>query len=152
MVERICSSCQHGNALENRFCGHCGAALEARHALPDGQQPAANLALSGAALPTEFKQVGKAVAVSLAALAAEASLAWLRRRVERINLSASEVQHNTPTTPTHLTRSTASELAPVAPTNSTNKVTVLSQRVVQTWEQGTLTRQTIERSIWQRDS
>lgn len=151
MVERICSNCQHGNTLENRFCGRCGAALEARHALPDDQQPAANLALSSAALPTEFKQVGKAVAVSLAALAAEASLAWLRRRVERINLSASEVQQNTPTTQTHLTRPTASEVVPVAPTNPTNKVTVLSQRVVQTWEQGTLTRQTIERSIWQRD-
>ncbi len=144
MVERICPQCQVGNSLENRFCGHCGTNMEEVRALPHQET---NLAKSGAALPAEFKQVGKALAVSLAALAAEASLAWLRQRVEHVRKTAPTSKQTHP-----VTQITRSATAPVAvPTPPNTGVTVWSQRVVQTWEQGHLIRQTVERSVWKRE-
>jgi hypothetical protein len=92
------------------------------------------------------QHVGKAVALSLATLAAEAGLAWLRRRVERLNTTAPAT--SSPPTQTSLVRpaTPANELTP-----PTSRVTIWSQRVIQTWENGTLTRETIERSIWRRE-
>ena len=84
MDERIstpCPQCRHGNPLENRFCGACGAPLTSGGQLagrPEGGPPAASRAL----LPAELNPVGRALAVGLAALAAQAGLAWLRRRAE----------------------------------------------------------------------
>jgi len=141
MVERICQHCQHGNPLENRFCGSCGTALEQRHT----PRHEARLATTTPALPVQAQQVGKAVALSLATLAAEAGLAWLRRRVERLN---SDTPAAPPTTGTQIVRPAAPSAEPAAPTN---RVTIWSQRVIQTWEDGTLTRQTVERSIWRRE-
>ena len=79
MVERICPRCKHGNPMDNRFCGQCGCSIE-----PQSEQPSL-VAATGTALakyvpqvPDEVKQMGKTLAISLAALAAEASLTWLR--------------------------------------------------------------------------
>jgi hypothetical protein len=86
------------------------------------------------------------VALSLATLAAEAGLAWLRRRVERLN---SDTPATTPPpTSTQLVWPTAPGAEPPAPTS---RVTIWSQRVIQTWENGNLTRQTVERSVWRRE-
>ena len=74
-----CQRCRHGNPLENRFCGACGAPLTCSGQLvrrPEGVPRAAGRAL----LPAELKPVGRALAVGLATLAARAGLAWLRRR------------------------------------------------------------------------
>jgi hypothetical protein len=74
-----CPQCRHGNPLENSFCGACGAPLASGGQLarrPEGDPPAASRAL----LPAEFNPVGRALAVGLATLAAQAGLAWLRRR------------------------------------------------------------------------
>jgi hypothetical protein len=93
----------------------------------------------------QAQQVGKAVALSLATLAAEAGLAWLRRRVERL-------QNDTPaTTSSPTTQIVRPAATPTEPTAPTNRVTIWSQRVIQTWEDGTLTRQTVERSVWRRE-
>ncbi len=84
MEERIstpCQQCRHGNPLENRFCKACGAPVTGSGQLthrPEGVPPAAGRAL----LPAELKPVGRALAVGLATLAAQAGLAWLRRRAE----------------------------------------------------------------------
>lgn len=141
MVERICPQCQHGNPLENRFCGGCGAALEQR----DVSRPETRLATISPALPVQAQQVGKAVALSLATLAAEAGLAWLRRRVERLNSTAPDAA--APST-TQIVRPAAPSAEPTGPTS---RVTIWSQREIQTWENGTLTRQTVERSVWRRE-
>jgi hypothetical protein len=142
MVERLCPQCQHGNPLENRFCGNCGTTLEQRHA----PQHETRLAPTSPALPVQAQQVGKAVALSLATLAAEAGLAWLRRRVERLNSDTPAT--TTPPARTQIVRPAAPSAEPTAPTS---RVTIWSQRVIQTWENGTLTRQTVERSIWRRE-
>jgi hypothetical protein len=142
MVERLCPQCQHGNPLENRFCGSCGTTLEQRHA----PQHETRLATTSPALPVQAQQVGKAVALSLATLAAEAGLAWLRRRVERLNSDTPAT--TTPPASTQIVRPAAPSAEPTAPTS---RVTIWSQRVIQTWENGTLTRQTVERSVWRRE-
>ncbi len=144
MVERICPQCQHGNALDNRFCGHCGASLDRNQIQPREET---SLVLAGRQLPVQqLKQVGQAVAVSLVALAAEAGLAWLRRRVEQINMpSQAGSQPSTALVPSN--RPTHQP----APPSTTNTVTIMSQRIVEVWEQGNLTRQTIERSFWRRE-
>src|SRR5512138_268163 len=79
MVERICPACQHGNPLDDRFCGKCGAPLERQLPARRGDAP---LVVAGRQLPVTWQQFGRTVALSVAALAAEAGLAWLRKRME----------------------------------------------------------------------
>ena len=79
MVERICPACQHGNPLNDHYCGKCGAPLERQ--LP-ARRDAAPMVVAGRQLPVTWQQVGKTVALSAAALVAEAGLTWLRHRME----------------------------------------------------------------------
>lgn len=138
MVERICPACQHGNLMENRYCGACGASLERNELAPRGQDA---IVIAGQSIPlAQVRQVSKAVAVGLAALAAEAGIAYLKRRVERVGL---------PTTA--LAARPAESLAPKAAEQAANVVTIVSQRVVEVWEQGTLARQIVEKHVWKKE-
>jgi len=76
-----CPRCEYENPLENRFCGRCGVSLTAGGQLAPREEN--TLAPARSALPARLGPVGKALAVGLTALAAEAGLAWLRRQVER---------------------------------------------------------------------
>ncbi len=75
----LCPQCRSQNPPSNRFCGSCGAPLTSGEQLATRQEhrpvPAAR------AWPAKLGPAGKILAVSLAALAAEASLSWLRRRI-----------------------------------------------------------------------
>jgi hypothetical protein len=142
MVERICPTCQHGNPLDDRFCGKCGAPLERQ--LP-ARRPESHLAVIGRNLPVTWQQLGKTVAISAAALAAEVGLAWLRRRLEAgpavapaalSNLLTSE--RPAPAETTALARSEGSV------------VTIISQRVVEIMDSGDGRRQISERHFWRR--
>ena len=82
-----CPRCGHPeNPPENRFCGRCGASLE-RSLVRSGElAPRAKegrVTLRERFLPSRLGPVGKTVAVSLAAVAADAGLAWLRHRLEK---------------------------------------------------------------------
>ncbi len=77
-----CPQCRHGNPPENRFCGACGAPLEKSGGQLVRRTEDSPTTASRALLPAELKPVGRALAVGLATLAAEAGLAWLRRRAE----------------------------------------------------------------------
>ena len=82
MEERIsCPACRHDNPPENRYCGSCGTALADSGQLVNRREyrPATTVR----ALPAKLGPSGKALAMGLAALAAEAGLLWLRRRAER---------------------------------------------------------------------
>ena len=74
-----CLLCQHENPPENRFCGSCGTRLTSGEQLATRQEhypvPATR------AWPTMLGPAGKALAVGVAALAAEAGLSWLRRKM-----------------------------------------------------------------------
>lgn len=79
MVERICPACQHGNPVNDHYCGKCGAALE--RLLP-ARRSEHQLTIAGRDLPVTWGQVGRTVAIGVAALAAEVGLAMVRRYVE----------------------------------------------------------------------
>jgi hypothetical protein len=139
MVERVCPACQHGNPMENRFCGACGAALErselARRA-PDA------IVVAGQSIPlAQVRQVSKAVAISLAALAAEAGIAYLKRRAERVGV---------PTAALAVRPAETQALAPQTAEQTGKVVTIVSQRVVEIWEQGSLARQIVEKHVWKK--
>lgn len=93
-----CLECGHPeNPPENRFCGRCGASLEhplARREL-EPRVRESEVALRQRFLPGRLGPVGKTVAASLAVVAAEAGLDWLRHRLEKTDRAAlpHEVSH-----------------------------------------------------------
>ena len=137
MVERICPACQHANPIDDRFCGKCGVPLERQ--LP-ARIADTRLTIAGRNLPITWQKLGKTVALSAAALAADVCLAWLRRRIEA----------GPPTTSTALARSIPA--APAAAPGQTpgSIVTIVSQRVIEIWDSADGKRQISERHFWRR--
>ena len=84
-----CPRCRHENSPTNRFCGSCGVKLISGEQLATRQEHSPVQA--GRAWPAKLGPVSKALAVGVAALAAEAGLSWLQRRIgteERSSLPA----------------------------------------------------------------
>src|SRR5690349_24704713 len=124
MVERICPACQQANPVDDRFCGKCGAQMERQ--LP-ARLADTRLTIAGRDLPITWQQLGKTVALSAAALAADVGLAWLRRRIEAGPSAA-------PTALAHRTAATPAAATP--PQAAGNIVTIVSQRVIEIWDTG----------------
>ena len=138
MVERICPACQQANPIDDRFCGKCGVPLERQ--LPM-RLADTRLTIAGRNLPITWQQLGKTVALSAAALAADVGLAWLRRRIEAGPASSS----------TALARSIPATPAAAAPRQAaSNIVTIVSQRVIEIWDSADGKRQISERHFWRR--
>jgi hypothetical protein len=74
-----CPLCQHENPPGNRFCGSCGVRLTSGEQLVTRQEH--RPVRAGRAWPSKLGPVGKALAVGVAALAAEAGLSWIQRRI-----------------------------------------------------------------------
>jgi hypothetical protein len=74
-----CPRCRHANPPRNRFCGSCGALLTSGEQLATREEH--RPVPAGRAWPAKFGPVGKVLAVSVAALAAEACLSWLRDKI-----------------------------------------------------------------------
>jgi len=143
MVERICPACQHGNPLDDRFCGKCGAPLE-RQVL--ARRVDAPLAVAGRQLPITWQQFGKTVALSVAALAAEAGLAWLRKRIETgTSGTVAPLARTMPTSRPATAETTALQRGSIG-----HAVTIVSQRVIEIWEGEDGRRQINERHFWRR--
>ena len=85
-----CPLCRHTNLAENLFCGQCGASLATGKQLTSRSRNSLSLTIGGKYSPPSKlnKPVGRALALCLAALAAEAGLSWLRRRNERFSQPA----------------------------------------------------------------
>jgi Double zinc ribbon len=84
-----CPRCRHENPPGNRFCGSCGAPLMSGEQLATREEHRPIPA--GRAWPAKLSPAGKALAVGVAVLAAEAGLSWLQRRIgteERSSLPA----------------------------------------------------------------
>jgi hypothetical protein len=138
MVERICPTCQQANPVDDRFCGKCGAQMERQ--LP-ARLVDTRLTIAGRNLPITWQQLGKTVAISAAALAADVGMAWLRRRLEAGPSAA----------PSALARSVPATSEPTAPGRSAGSiVTIISQRVIEIWDSGDGKRQISERHFWRR--
>src|SRR5215216_3996582 len=117
MVERICPACQQPNPIDDRFCGKCGGPLERQLPMRIADT---RLTLAGRNLPITWQQLGKTVALSAAALAADVGMAWLRRRLEA----------GPTTTSTALARTRPATPTAAAPGQVAGSiVTIVSQRV-----------------------
>ena len=84
-----CPRCRQENPPSNRFCGSCGAPLVSGEQLATREEH--RPVPAGRAWPAKLGPVSKALAVGVAALAAEAGLSWLKRRIgteERSSLPA----------------------------------------------------------------
>jgi hypothetical protein len=91
MAERQvpCPRCPQENPPTNRYCGSCGIPLTSGEQLATRQEHSPVQA--GRAWPAKLGPAGKALAVGVAVLAAEAGLSWLQRRIgteERSSLPA----------------------------------------------------------------
>jgi hypothetical protein len=80
MTEQVpCPLCHHENPPGNRFCGLCGVQLISGEQLAARQEH--RPVRAARAWPAKLGPVGKAVVVGVAALATEAGLSWLQRRI-----------------------------------------------------------------------
>jgi uncharacterized OB-fold protein len=75
-----CPRCRNAYPPENRFCGSCGASLEASSDLVVRRET--GLTMMGHSLPAKLGPAGKMLVVGLATLAAQAGLSWLRHRTK----------------------------------------------------------------------
>lgn len=127
-MQRICPQCRTSNPMDNQFCGHCGATLQAL--VPHKNRELTPYDDSA----KQLKQIGQTVAVSLLALAAEAGLAYLRRRLESNEGRPEESKALQP-----VERSTAP---------SATQPTAVSLRVTEVHHNGRLVQRTVERAAW----
>ena len=74
-----CPRCRQENPPGNRFCGSCGVRLMSGEQLARRQEH--RPVPAGRAWPAKLGPVSKALAVGVAALATEAGLSWLQRRI-----------------------------------------------------------------------
>lgn len=136
MVERICPACQHANPLDDRFCGKCGTPLE-RQVL--ARRPESVLTIAGRNLPVSWQQVGKTAALGAAAIVAEVGLAWLKRKLE--------------SPPASKETSLAKTFAPPAKRDAKIEgkvITIMSQRVIEIFQQDDGKVQINDKHMWQR--
>ncbi len=75
----LCPLCRHTNPPGNRFCGSCGAPLTSGEQLAWRQDH--NPVPARRDWPASLGPAGKALALGLAALAAEVGVSWLRRKI-----------------------------------------------------------------------
>ena len=137
MVERICAECQHGNPLDDRYCGKCGTPLERQVLARRGEGA---LTVAGLNLPVTWRQVGKTAALGAAAIVAEVGLSWLRRKLE------------TPANPTTaLAKSFPTAIKPSAKKDAHGSaVTIISQRVIEIFQNPDGKVQINDRHVWQK--
>jgi hypothetical protein len=89
MTEREipCPGCRQENPPRNRYCGSCGALLTSGEQLATREEH--RPVPAGRAWPAKLGPVSKVLAVSVAALAAEACLSWLRTKIGAEDRSSS---------------------------------------------------------------
>ncbi len=74
-----CPRCRHANPPSNRFCGSCGVPLKSGEQLAERQEH--RPVPAGRAWSPKLGPAGRMLAAGVAALAAEAGLSWLRRKI-----------------------------------------------------------------------
>lgn len=139
MTQKLCPSCAAQNPLENRYCGRCGSRLDQPLVAPGGSE----LTIGRRSLlpaPT-LRQVGRAAAASLVAIAAEAGLAWLRRRAEPGEPPLPARQKASPALPARALPAPAGRVS-----------AIFGRRIVRRWQQGRQGQETVEEEVWWYES
>lgn len=137
MIERLCPHCRTANPADNRYCGQCGSPMR-YHELPPKTERAVGPAMD--LLPDiDVKQVGRALAISAAALIAEAALLHLRRRLH------SDAKRDTETR----------QVAPAVRRSGiglvTGMVLMVAERQLVETENGRPVRRLIQRTVWRKE-
>lgn len=144
MTQKLCPACAAQNPLANRFCGSCGSRLDQPLVAPPRQELTIG---RGSSLPAPtLKQVGRAAAASLAAIAAEAALAWLRRRAGSAELASPAPQ-----------KVRAPEVEKLLPAKALpfpgGRVSaIFGRRIVRRWQQGSRGQETVDEEVWWYES
>ncbi|GAB4111793.1 MAG: zinc ribbon domain-containing protein [Roseiflexaceae bacterium] len=138
MVERICPACRYGNTVKSHYCNKCGAPLE--QLVPANQESHALMRI-GRNLPVNWRQLGTTVALGAAALAAEAGLAWLRRRAEAPAALARRPASANPQLPTQATE---------PPADARSGTTIISERIIEVRDSGDGQRTITDRHTWRK--
>jgi hypothetical protein len=145
MVERICPACRYGNTVDSHYCSKCGTALE--RIVPASRAPtqaSTAITIAGRMLPVRWRQIGTTVAVGAAALAAEAGIAWLRRRIEAGAATPGPLARRRGEQP-------LSAPAKADPAQRAQSVTtIISQRVIEVTETSDGARTISDRQVWRK--
>ena len=156
MTQKLCPACAAQNPLENRFCGQCVSRLDQPLVAPRRQELAIG---RGSSLPAPaLKQVGRAAAASLAAIAAEAALAWLRRRAGSDELAPPVRQQGREPEVEKLLPAKASPLSSGPPLSSGRSLSpgrvsaIFGRRIVRRWQHGSRGQETVEEEVWWYES
>lgn len=146
MAMTICSTCGQENPADNRYCGSCGAKLNERALIIS--QPSPIMIGDRQLSQSQIKALAATIAVGLAALLAEAGLAYLQ------NLLSSRER---PSLSLRRKKKSAVQETTVVPVRRRNGrvVTVVSERVIVEKRWGRPVRRVVERFAWrgeERDS
>ena len=139
MALQTCPNCRSGSPVGSSYCSNCGAELRQGSLIISQPQP---IQVSDGQLATpQLKALAATVAVSLAALLAEAALNYLQRRVSRMERPAFSLR---------IRRARAAEETAIIPVDKQNGrvITVVSERVVEEKRWGRPVRRVVERFTW----
>jgi hypothetical protein len=139
MTQKLCPACAAQNPLENRYCGRCGSRLDQPLVAPRSSELTIG---RGSLLPAPtMRQVGRAAAASLLAIAAEAGLAWLRRRADETKPELPARQKSAPSLPVKGLPAPAGRVS-----------AIFGRRIVRRWQQGRQGQETVEEEVWWYES
>lgn len=139
MALQTCPNCRSSSPAGSSYCGNCGAELRQGSLIISQPQP---IEISDGQLATpQLKALAATVAVSLAALLAEAGLIYLQRRVSRMERPSFSLRRR---------RARVAEETAIVPVEKGNGrvITVVSERVVEEKRWGRPVRRVVERFAW----
>ncbi len=141
MFDQLCPQCGHHNSSKNQHCTTCGELLRSNQIIINNRER--GIVVAGHTLPAkQLKRIGASLAISLTALLAEATISWLRRRVEVMQQSPIIQPQSKQTQQSMIIRPPAEEPERV--------VTIVSERIVETHRWGRPMQRVVQRFAWQQ--
>lgn len=144
MTSQVCPTCRQPNALERDTCAACGAAL--RPAPLVVSSPSA-LSLSQPLPPEQVKRIVATLAISLAAVLAEAGLRYLQGRLD--SMPPPTLRRRRDRTATAIVPAPAAE--PEGARENGRVITVISERIIEEKRWGRPVRRVVERFAWRAE-
>jgi hypothetical protein len=142
MADLLCPVCTASNRSNSRYCRRCGSDLF--HDVTVVPSRPSSLQKVSRALPAkQAKQIGQAVAVSVAALALEAGISWMRKRMREQPITL-------PTVPENKTEVVRPNQRTITKREGS---TMMRHRTTQFWRNGELSHEIVENEqiVWSDD-
>jgi hypothetical protein len=144
MADLLCPVCNAANHSNSRYCRRCGSDLF--HDVTVVPAQSTSLQRMSRALPAkQVKQVSQAVAVSVAALALEVGISWMRKRLREQKIETLPAVQDTKAT---VIRPNERQIV------RRDGSTMFRHRTTQLWHNGQLTHEIVENEqiIWGDDT